>query len=427
MGKINVLPFAVANLIAAGEVVDRPASVVKELMENSIDAGARRITVEIQNGGVTFLRVSDDGCGMEKDELPVAIRRHATSKIKDASDLDTIITLGFRGEALAATCAVSKVRIISKPHGAPNGAMLEVNAGDIVSLSERGASDGTTVIVEDLFRNVPARRKFLKKDVTEAMAVTSTVEKIAVSHPEIAVTLIVDGHVKVETTGDGNLKSAVWAVFGKDFASRLLPVNGEFEDVRVSGFIGRTDNVKANRSYENFFINHRYVRSKTAMAAIEQAYVSYLPQERFPACVLFLEIDPRRVDVNVHPAKLEVKFSNEKPVFEAIYYAVRSALEQNVTRPEVKLVAPGGQRMSDTAFPVSNGKNESVRNLQMRMTEVPGAKNTPAFDRVTAEEYRRKYMGEAPSAGRTETQAGASRRAASSAPSAGTGSGTIGT
>ena len=401
MGKINVLSFAVANLIAAGEVVDRPASVVKELMENSIDAGAKRITVEIQNGGVTFLRVTDDGCGMEKDDLPVAIRRHATSKIKDASDLDTIITLGFRGEALAATCAVSKVRIISKPHDAPIGAMLEVNAGNIVSLSERGASDGTTVIVEDLFMNVPARRKFLKKDVTEAMAVTSVVEKVAVSHPEIAFSLIVDGRLKVETSGDGNLKSAIFAVFGRDFATRLIPVEGEFENVKVSGFIGRTDNVKANRAYENFFINQRYVRTKTAMAAVEQAYVSYLPQERFPACVLFLTIDPRRVDVNVHPAKLEVKFSNEKPVFEAIYYAVRTALEQNVTRPEVKLGTTSGPRMSDNPFPVNNGRGESVRNLQLRMTDAlasspqksSAASGAPAFDRVSAEEYRRKYLG----------------------------------
>ncbi len=402
MGKINVLSFAVANLIAAGEVVDRPASVVKELMENSIDAGARRITVEIQNGGVTFLRVTDDGCGMEKDDLPVAIRRHATSKIKDASDLDTIITLGFRGEALAATCAVSRVRIISKPHDAPIGAMLEVNAGNIVSLSERGASDGTTVIVEDLFMNVPARRKFLKKDVTEAMAVTAVVEKVAVSHPEIAFSLIVDGRLKVETSGDGNLKSAIFAVFGRDFATRMIPVEGEFENVKVSGFIGRTDNVKANRTYENFFINQRYVRSKTAMAAVEQAYVSYLPQERFPACVLFLTIDPRRVDVNVHPAKLEVKFSNEKPVFEAIYYAVRTALEQNVTRPEVKLGTASGPRMSDNPFPVNNGRGESVKNLQLRMTEAsasspqaaPAKAGAPAFDRVSAEEYRRKYLGE---------------------------------
>ena len=420
MGKINVLSFAVANLIAAGEVVDRPASVVKELMENSIDAGAKRITVEIQNGGVTFLRVTDDGCGMEKDDLPVAIRRHATSKIKDASDLDTIITLGFRGEALAATCAVSKVRIISKPHDAPIGAMLEVNAGNIVSLSERGASDGTTVIVEDLFMNVPARRKFLKKDVTEAMAVTSVVEKVAVSHPEIAFSLIVDGRLKVETSGDGNLKSAIFAVFGRDFATRMIPVEGEFENVKVSGFIGRTDNVKANRTYENFFINQRYVRSKTAMAAVEQAYVSYLPQERFPACVLFLTIDPRRVDVNVHPAKLEVKFSNEKPVFEAIYYAVRTALEQNVTRPEVKLGTTSGPRMSDNPFPVNNGRGESVRNLQLRMTDAPASSSqtasakpgSPAFDRVSAEEYRRKYLGEtvsgnnAVSAGKTMPASG---------------------
>lgn len=404
MGKINVLSFAVANLIAAGEVVDRPASVVKELIENSIDAGATRVTVEIQNGGVTLLRVSDNGCGMEKDDLPIAIRRHATSKIRDEADLDGILTLGFRGEALAATCAVSNVRIISKPRDASVGAMLEVHHGNIVSLSERGASDGTTVIVEDLFSNVPARRKFLKKDVTEAMAVTANVEKIAISHPEIAVSLIIDGHVKVETAGDGNLKSAIWAVFGREFASKLIPVNSDHEGVKVSGFIGRTDNCKANRNYENFFINQRYVKSRTAMAAVEQAYVSYVPQERFPVCVLFLEMDPRRVDVNVHPAKLEVKFSNEKPVFEAIYYAVRTALEQNVTRPEMKLGT--GQRMSDAMLPVRDGRGKSVHKLQLRMTEPPSAEkrttvpgngqSSTAFDHVTAEEYRAKYMGNVP-------------------------------
>lgn len=337
MGKINILSFAVANLIAAGEVVDRPASVIKELMENSIDSGADRITVEIQKGGTTFMRVSDNGCGIEKDDLPTALRRHATSKIKEAEDLDSIMSLGFRGEALAAISSVSNIRIISKPKDAPIGAAVESHGGDIIGVVERGASDGTTVIVEDLFSNVPARRKFLKKDITEGMAIASVVEKIALSHPEIAIRFISDGNLKLETMGDGKALSAIYSVFGREFASKLLEVEGEIEGVKVKGYIGRSDNVRANRNYQNFFINGRYVKSKTAMAAIEQAYNSYIAPDKFPCCVLFIEIDPRKVDVNVHPTKLEVKFSNEKPVFESIYYAVRNTLQKNVTRPEVRL------------------------------------------------------------------------------------------
>ncbi len=337
MGKINVLSFAVANLIAAGEVVDRPSSVIKELMENSIDSGADSITVEIQKGGTAFMRVSDNGCGIDPEDLPTALRRHATSKIKDAEDLEAIMSLGFRGEALAAISSVSNVRIISKTRDNEMGAMVESHGGNIVGVTERGASDGTTVIVEDLFYNVPARRKFLKKDVTEAMAVSAAVEKIALSHPEIAIKFISDGVVRLETSGDGKVMSALYAVFGRDFASKMLLVEPCVSEISVSGYIGRSDNVRANRNYQNFFINGRYVKSKTAMAAIEQAYSSYIPPEKFPCCVLFVDIDPRTVDVNVHPSKLEVKFSNEKPVFESIYYAVRNTLEKNISRPEVHL------------------------------------------------------------------------------------------
>ncbi|MBR2019340.1 MAG: DNA mismatch repair endonuclease MutL [Clostridia bacterium] len=399
MGKINVLPFAVANLIAAGEVVDRPASVIKELMENAIDAGATRITVEIQNGGVTFMRVSDNGCGMEPDDIPTAIRRHATSKIQSAEDLDGILTLGFRGEALAAISSVSDIRIISKTAEAEFGTVLEAHGGEIVSLHEQGCSTGTSVIVENLFANVPARRKFLKKDVTESMAVTANVEKVALSHPEIAFRLIVDGNVKLETAGDGILKNTVYAVFGKEFASRLIEVNSENEGITVKGFIGRSDNFKANRNHQNFFINGRYVKSKTAMAALEQAYTSYMPPEKFPTCVLFLELHPARVDVNVHPAKLEVKFSNEKPVFEAIYYTVRTALENNASRPSMQLEvnarrssgrSPFAGRMSDSTVPVRDGKMESLDKRQLSY-DLTGRTQPQPQTRMTAEEYRNLY------------------------------------
>ena len=397
MGKINVLPFAVANLIAAGEVVDRPASVIKELMENAIDAGADRITVEIQNGGVTFMRVTDNGCGMTPEDLPVAIRRHATSKIKVAEDLDGILTLGFRGEALAAIASVSDVRIISKTADAQFGAVLEAHGGNIASIREQGCSTGTSVIVENLFANVPARRKFLKKDVTEAMAVTANVEKVALSNPKIAFRLIVDGNLKLETAGDGNLQNTIYAVFGKEFASRLIEVNSDHDGITVRGFIGRTDNFKANRNYQNFFINGRFVKSKTAMAALEQAYTSYMPPEKFPCCVLYININPAKVDVNVHPAKLEVKFSNEKAVFEAVYYTTRTALEGNVTRPSMQLNF--GTRAAKSAFapkvseaiaPVKDGKMESLASRQLSYDLENRTQPQPQA-RMTAEEYRNLY------------------------------------
>ncbi len=423
MGKINVLSFEVANLIAAGEVVDRPASAIKEMIENSIDAGARHITVEIQNGGVSFMRISDDGCGMEADDLPLAITRHATSKIKSAEDLDGILTLGFRGEALAAISAVSNLRIISKTKDAPLGAELIVDCGEVVELSERGCSNGTTIIVENLFANVPARRKFLKKDVTETTAVCANVEKIALSHPEISFKLITDGQIKLETAGDGNLRNTIYAIFGRDFSNRLLEVEGEFDGISVKGYIGRSDNVRGNRNYQNFYINNRFVKSKTANAALEQAFVSYLPAERFPVCVLFISLNPVRVDVNVHPAKLEVKFSNEKLVFEAVYYAVRQALEKNTARPEIELPKTNSApstRISDAFVPVEREKSVKARQISMEMlkqpvkieqkrdfsaarqeekpstktvTELNNREALPeTFVRLTAEEYVRKYM-----------------------------------
>ena len=340
MGKINVLSAQVANLIAAGEVVDRPSSVVKELIENSIDAHATHITVEIKNGGVSYIRVSDDGSGISSDDMPLALKRHATSKIEKASDLNAIFTLGFRGEALAAISSVSKVRIISKIENAQNGTMLYADGGEILEVSEAGCPKGTTITVEELFANVPARRKFLKKDATEASAVCAAVEKIALSHPEIAFKLISDGNIKVETTGDGKLDHAIFSVLGKDFAKKMIAVKCGSDGISVHGFICRPDNVKPTRNFQNFFVNARYVKSRTAMAAIYQAYSSYIAPERFPACVLFIEIDPSTVDVNVHPAKLEVKFSNEKLIFDTVYYAVRNALEKNTERADLILRSP---------------------------------------------------------------------------------------
>lgn len=356
MGKINVLSFAVANLIAAGEVVDRPASVIKELLENAIDSGAKQITVEIKNGGITYMRVSDNGCGIEADDLPIAIKRHATSKIKTSDDLMKILTLGFRGEALAAIASVSDLRIISKVENATYGAMIEAHAGEITEYSEQAARQGTTVIVENLFANIPARRKFLKRDATEASAIATILEKIAFSHPEIAFRFISDGAVKLETPGDGKLENVIYTVMGKQMQNAMIYVDSEINDIRVTGYIGRSDVVKSNRNYQNFFINNRYIKSKLAMAAIEQAYTSYLPPEKFPCCVLNLTINPATVDINVHPTKLEVKFANEKPVFEAIYHTVKTALEENTTRPEIQI----GKSKDDTFIRISAEQYKSI-------------------------------------------------------------------
>ena len=363
MGKINVLDFEVANLIAAGEVVERPSSVLKELIENSIDSGATRIIAEIKRGGVSLIRVSDNGCGMSADDLPVAIKRHATSKIRTKEDLDAIGTLGFRGEALAAISAVSKVTIITKTAAAESASMLSSEGGAVVDISEVGAADGTTVVVEDLFFNVPARRKFLKKDATEAMNVTALVEKVARSRPDIAIQLLIDGNEKFATPGDGDLYNTVYAVFGKDFASKLIKAEGKANGVKVSGYIGRSDNIKKNRNYENVFINGRYVKSLTVQAAVEKAYTSYLAPEGFPVCVLFLEMNPTMVDVNVHPAKLEVKFAGEQPVFEAVYHTVRAALEDHEYRPELTLGARAEKNPLHTFVPIgadTKGKQISI-------------------------------------------------------------------
>ncbi len=372
MPKINQLSFEVANLIAAGEVVERPASVVKELLENAIDAGASSITAEIKRGGVSLIRVADDGVGMSAEDLPLAIRRHATSKISGAEDLERIGTLGFRGEALAATAAVSSLTIITKTKEAAEGTMLVSEAGEVKEISEVGCADGTTVTVEDLFYNVPARRKFLKKDVTETAAVTAVVEKIAISRPDIALRYITDGAVRFSTAGDGVLLHALHALYGKELSSRLLPLSGKVGEVSVSGYVGRPDNARANRNMQNFFINGRYVKSKTVGAALERAFTSYMAPERFPVATIFLELPHFAVDVNVHPAKLEVKFENERAVFEAVYYAVRTALEECISRPSLGLDSKT-KAGRDFALAHSFEAPERAEQIKMPATLVPKA------------------------------------------------------
>lgn len=338
MGRINVLGFDIANLIAAGEVVDRPASVVKELCENAIDAGATAVTVEIRHGGSAFIRVSDNGCGIEPDDMPLTVLRHATSKIATAEDLASIGTLGFRGEALAAIAAVCKLKILSRVDSEPMGCVMQSEGGEIVDIMETGCAKGTTVVATELFYNVPARRKFLKKDASECAAVTAVMEKIAMSSPNISVKYIADGDVRFKTVGDGDLRGAIYSVFGKATASRMTAVDRtDSNGIRVRGYIGEPDLVRANKNSENFFINGRFVKSRTAMAAIEQAYATRIPSQKFPVCVLNITLNPAVVDVNVHPSKLEVKFANERIIFEAVYYAVLNSLQNSVSRPELKV------------------------------------------------------------------------------------------
>ena len=348
MAQIRQLDPHVADLIAAGEVVERPASVVKELMENAIDAGAHAVTVEIAHGGMTLIRVTDDGCGIPADQAATAFLRHATSKIATEFDLEAIGTLGFRGEALAAIAAVSRVELLTRPPEDTLGTALTLEGGQVLEQEEAGCPAGTTMVVRDLFYNTPARQKFLKKDAAEGAAVFAVVQRVALSHPELSVKFIRDGRQELLTPGDGQLKSAVYAVMGREIALGLLPVAGSGIHMGVSGFASMPSCCRGSRSYQHFFVNGRYVKSRTMMAAVEEAYKNQKMVGRFPGCVIHLTVRPNEVDVNVHPAKTEVKFQNEQQVFSTVYHAVLSALGADRSRPQA--VLPGA-RGEDTVTP----------------------------------------------------------------------------
>ncbi len=328
MGKIHVLDKQIAELIAAGEVVERPSSVIKELVENSIDAGANLITVEIKHGGVTYIRVSDNGCGIAPEDVPLVFKRHATSKIKSEHDLEAISTLGFRGEAMASIAAVSRVEMLTRTPDSEEGIHYEIHGGEEQDMYPVGCPVGTTLIARDLFYNTPARMKFLKKDVSEANSVAVVVEKAALSHPEVSFKFIRDGQVKLHTPGDGKLLSAIHACMGRDVAAGMLPVDYEAFGMKVKGYICKPVESRGNRTLQNFFINGRFVRSKTMMAALEEGYRHSIMVGKFPSCVLDLQAPFGETDVNVHPAKIEVRFSNEKTVFDVIYYGVKTALNK---------------------------------------------------------------------------------------------------
>lgn len=333
MGIINVLPKNVAELIAAGEVIERPSSVIKELVENCIDAHSTSITVEIQNGGTTFMRVTDNGVGIHPDDVRNAFLRHATSKIVVQDDLDAINTLGFRGEALASICAVSKVEILTRHIDEEFGVQYLIEGSEEVSYETIGCPKGTTIIVRDIFYNVPARMKFLKRNISEGNAVSVLLDRIALSHPEVSFTFIRDGKQVMKTQGDGKLENAVYQVFGKDFFEALMPVSYKMNGISVEGFVTKpVSSLKANRSMQMFYINGRYVHSKTAMAALEMAYKGSIMVGKYPSCVLMISMNCSMLDVNVHPAKLEVRFTDENRIYDAVYHAVKSAVMQYDTR-----------------------------------------------------------------------------------------------
>ena len=340
MPEIKVLPKEISELIAAGEVVERPASVIKELVENSIDAGADNITVEIQHGGITYMRITDNGCGIEKNDVPTAFLRHATSKIKNSGDLNAIGTLGFRGEALAAVSSVARVEMFTKPRDAAFGTHYEIEGGVEKLCEEAGCPDGTTIVIRDIFFNTPARMKFLKKDVSEANAAAAVVERIALSHPEIAFKLIRDGKQALMTPGDGKINTAVYSVLGREFAGTLVEADGGAGGIKVSGLTCKPVSCRPTRNYQFVFLNGRLVRSGTVTAAVEQAYKNSAMVGKFPGFVLYLTVPLNTVDVNVHPAKTEVRFSDERRIFDAVYSSVKNALARGDTRPEVKLHEP---------------------------------------------------------------------------------------
>ena len=375
MPHIQQLDSHVADLIAAGEVVERPASVAKELMENAIDAGADKLTVEIQHGGMALIRVTDNGCGIAPEETATAFLRHATSKLRTEYDLEAIGTLGFRGEALAAISAVSRMELLTRTADSPLGIALSLEAGVVVSQEEAGCPQGTTMVVRDLFYNTPARLKFMKKDSAESAACFAMVQRLALSHPEVSIKFLRDGKQDLLTPGDGKLQSALYAVLGRDLALGFTPVKGSGEDMSVTGFVSLPTCCRGTRGYQHFFVNGRYVKSRTMMAALEEAYANQKMVGKFPGCVLHLTTKLNAVDVNVHPTKQEVKFGSDKKVFDAVYYAVKSTLEADRSRPSA---------LSDTPRLAPKAAQDTVTPHQT------------TFRTMTAEQFRKTADKPAP-------------------------------
>ena len=397
MPKIIQLSPHVANLIAAGEVVERPASVVKELLENAVDAGASQITVEIRDGGMTFLRVTDNGCGMLPEDARTAFLRHATSKLRTADDLAAIATMGFRGEALAAIASVSRIDLLTKTPGSVSGASLQLEGGNILEESEAGCPDGTTIIVRDLFFNTPARMKFMKSDSVEGGRVAAVVQQQALAHPNVSIRFLRDGKEVLSTPGTGDLESAVYCVYGRD-GGKMISVSSRWDAMSLSGYVSKPTDARPSRNLQTFFVNGRPVRSKLLIAALEEAYRNQIMVGKFPACVLHLDLPANTVDVNVHPAKTEVKFLNEKAVFDCIHYGVLGALNQTQDRPEVRFKPAPERPAQEVVAPKVPVKQENFfrtmtpqefRQFSGAISNAPAPKPSAAIATATAVERSR--------------------------------------
>ena len=364
MGNIVLLDDLTINKIAAGEVIERPASVVKELVENSIDAGANKITIETKNGGLTYIRITDNGKGFLPDDLEIAFERHATSKIREAQDLETVTSMGFRGEALASIAAISHVELVSKTENNEIGKKIEVKGGNVINIEDAGCPKGSTITVTDLFYNTPVRYKFLKKDFTEAGYIEDVVTRIALVHPEISIKLINSGKVIIQTSGNGDMKSVIYNIYGKDVAENIVQVNYEYEDIKVSGVVGKPVIARSNRANQLFFVNKRYIKDKTLTSAAEQGYKGLLTIGKYGFLVLNMEMNPQKVDVNVHPAKLEVRFEDENKVFKAIYHAIKDSLLKEDLIPDKTKIELDKQ---DNTWKIN--ENKTLPNIENKKEE----------------------------------------------------------
>ena len=379
MGKIVLLDDATINKIAAGEVIERPASVVKEIMENSIDAGANKITVEIRNGGISYIRVTDNGKGIMQDDMEIAFERHATSKIRNADELGKITSMGFRGEALASIAAIAKVDLVSKTADATTGYEVVIEGGKILSKSETGCSNGTSITIENLFYNTPVRYKFLKKDFTESGYIEDAVTRIALVHPEISIRLINTGKTIIQTSGNGEIKDVIYGIYGKEVAENLINVDYKYDDIEVQGVIGKPQISRTNRSNQLFFVNKRFVKDKTLSSATEQAFKGYTPIGKHGFLVLNIAMDPQKVDVNVHPAKLEVRFQEESKIFKAIYHAIRDSIVNDEIANSTKNAVENSDEISLFNNTTSHAESSSV------------SKNINEFAKTSANSFEKKF------------------------------------
>lgn len=390
MGRINLLQKETSELIAAGEVIERPSSVIKELIENSIDSGADNITVEIKNGGISYIRITDNGCGMEPEDVPLAFLRHATSKISSKEDLNSINTLGFRGEALASICAVARVEVLTKVSGSMYGTHYVIEGSEEKLNEQTGCPDGTTIIIRDIFFNVPARLKFLKKDVAEGNAIADITSKIAVSHPEIAFKFIRNNHQDFFTPGDGDLYSSIYSVMGKDFAEALIPVKYKLNGVKIQGFTVKPLKGRPKRNFQYFFVNGRYVKSYICSYALEEAYQNSIMEGKFPACVLLMEVSPVMLDVNVHPAKIEVRFNDDRLIHDSIFFSVKTAIQNNSEPMPIEIKQP----VPDYTKPLPESYNigkQLMFDIE-KQTEQPGQRESVRINEVNEVVGRRENI-----------------------------------